>query len=165
MSAKSEVGSIDEREQNLSATLRKILLGITWLGIVGLSVELVFIEHWEKRWQPIPLALLGMAMLASIAVTWWPTDMSLRVFRIVMAMCVLAAPFGIWQHYSGNVEFELERRRELHGMPLIWKSLHGATPVLAPGALTQLGLLGLAFTFRHPALRRRNGKPTAQERT
>ena len=154
-----------EREQDLSVTLRKILLGITWLGIIGLILELVFIEHWEKRWQVIPLVLLGMSMLAVIAVTWWPRDQTLRVFRIVMAFCVIAAPFGIWQHYSGNVEFELERRRELRGAPLMWKSLHGATPVLAPGALAQLGLLGLAFTFRHPALRRRNGASTTTERT
>lgn len=157
--------TLDEREHDLAATLRKILLGITWLGIFGLIVELVFIEHWEKRWQAIPLALLGMSLLATIAVTWWPSDQSLRVFRIVMAICVLAAPFGIWQHYAGNVEFEVERRRELRGMPLLWKALHGATPVLAPGAMAQLGLLGLALTFRHPALRRRNGAPTDTERT
>ena len=31
--------------------------------------------------------------------------------------------------------------------------LTGATPALAPGAMVQLGLIGLAYTFRHPALR------------
>ena len=28
----------------------------------------------------------------------------------------------------------------------------GATPTLAPGAMVELGLLGLAYTYRHPAL-------------
>ena len=35
---------------------------------------------------------------------------------------------------------------------LVWKALRGATPALAPGALAQLGLLGLLYTYRHPAL-------------
>ena len=155
----------DEREQDAYGTLRKILLAITWLGVIGLIVELLFIQHYEKRWQIIPLALLGMSVIALVPITWWPSDQSVRLFRIVMAFCVLSAPFGIWLHYAGNVEFELERRRELRGAPLIWKSLHGATPVLAPGAMAQLGLLGLALTFRHPALRRRNGASTTLERT
>jgi hypothetical protein len=30
----------------------------------------------------------------------------------------------------------------------------GATPLLAPGIMLQLGLVGLLFTFRHPALAR-----------
>lgn len=155
----------DDREQNLHSTFRKILLAITWLGVVGLIAELLLIEHYEKRWQIIPLALLGMSLATLIPITWWPSDQSLRAFRIVMAICVLSAPFGIWQHYSGNTEFELERRRELRGAPLMWRALHGATPVLAPGAMAQLGLLGLALTFRHPALRRRNGASTTTERT
>ena len=29
-------------------------------------------------------------------------------------------------------------------------------PALAPSALAQLGLLGLLYTYRHPALRRRH---------
>ena len=155
----------DDRGQNPQATLRKILLAITWLGVIGLIVELLLIEHYEKRWQIIPLALLGLSALSLIPMTWWPSDQSVRLFRIVMAFCVLSAPFGIWQHYAGTVEFELERRRELRGSPLVWRSLHGATPVLAPGAMAQLGLLGLALTFRHPALRRRNGASTTTERT
>lgn len=155
----------EESEQNHRVTLRRILLAIMLLGVVGLTIELVLTEHYEKRWQVIPLVLLGMGLLSVVAVTWWPNAHSVRVLRIVMAFCVLSAPLGIWQHYSGNVEWELERRPEAHGMPLIWKALRGATPIFAPGAMAQLGLLGLAFTFRHPALRRRNGEPSSQERT
>jgi hypothetical protein len=39
------------------------------------------------------------------------------------------------------------------GMSLISKTLTGATPVLAPGSMSLLGVVGLAFTYRHPALR------------
>jgi hypothetical protein len=155
----------DASEQNHRVTLRKVLLAITLLGIVGLAAELLLLEHYEKRWQIIPLALLGMALVSVIAVAWWPSDTSVRVMRIVMAFCVLSAPVGIWQHYSGNVEWELERKPEAHGRALVWKAVRGATPLLAPGAMAQLGLVGLAFTFRHPALRRRSGELSSQERT
>jgi hypothetical protein len=36
---------------------------------------------------------------------------------------------------------------------LISKTLTGATPVLAPGSMSLLGLIGLAFTYGHPGLR------------
>ena len=61
---------------------------------------------------------------------------------------------GFVLHFKGNLEFELERDSGLAGIALVWKVLRGATPALAPGALVQLGLLGLVFTHRHPALDR-----------
>jgi hypothetical protein len=155
----------DESEQNYRVTLRRILLAITLLGVVGLGIELLLTEHYEKRWQIVPLVLLGMALVSVIAVTWWPSDTTVRVMRIVMAFCVVSAPLGIWLHYSGNVEWELERKPQMRGTTLIWEAVRGATPLLAPGAMAQLGLLGLAFTFRHPALRRRSGDLSSQERT
>ena len=33
---------------------------------------------------------------------------------------------------------------------LIWESLTGAMPLLAPGTMVQLGVVGLLYTFRHP---------------
>jgi len=39
----------------------------------------------------------------------------------------------------------------LGGSELYMKALMGATPLLAPGTMIQLGLVGLAFAFRHPA--------------
>jgi hypothetical protein len=39
------------------------------------------------------------------------------------------------------------------GFELIWNSLTGATPALAPGSLIPLGLVGLIAVHRHPATR------------
>jgi hypothetical protein len=69
-----------------------------------------------------------------------------------MALCVVAGAVGVWLHYRGNVEWELERDASLGGVRLFWEAIRGATPALAPGALSQLGLLGLAYAHRHPAL-------------
>jgi hypothetical protein len=40
----------------------------------------------------------------------------------------------------------------LAGFELVRESLSGATPALAPGTMIQLGLIGLAYTYRHPRL-------------
>ena len=40
----------------------------------------------------------------------------------------------------------------MRGLELVWEALKGATPALAPGAMAQLGLVGLAFAYRHPLL-------------
>ena len=49
----------------------------------------------------------------------------------------------------------------LSGMALFQKAiLAKAPPALAPGAMTQLGLIGLAYTFRHPAMGSREDNMT-----
>ena len=70
-------------------------------------------------------------------------------------------------HYRGNAEFELEMMPALGGLDLFWKSMQGATPALAPGAMVQIGLVGLAYCFRHPLLsgsRRDDYEPDGDDR-
>ena len=73
-----------------------------------------------------------------------------------MLLFLVIGILGVFLHLKGNVEFALERNPSLSGASLAWKALRGATPALAPGALAQLGLIGLLFTYRHPALVRPN---------
>jgi len=42
-------------------------------------------------------------------------------------------------------------RSTMAGFELIWNSLTGATPALAPGSFIPLGLVGLIAVHRHPA--------------
>jgi hypothetical protein len=133
-------------------SLRALLLLLVHLGILGLLAELVLLEHTESFQQWIPLASLLAGLAAALAVAAKPSPGSLRIFRVVMALFVAAGLLGLWFHLQGNMEFELERNSSLAGFDLLWESLRGATPALAPGALAQLGLLGLAYTYRHPAL-------------
>jgi len=53
-------------------------------------------------------------------------------------------------HYKGNVEFEEELHPTEQGMLFFRKTIAGATPVLAPGSMVLLGLVGLAHAYRHP---------------
>jgi hypothetical protein len=46
----------------------------------------------------------------------------------------------------------------LHGFELFRDAMMGATPALAPGSMTQLGLLGLIYAYRHPRLQDANAR-------
>ena len=116
--------------------------------------ELILLEHYDSRWQWIPLILLGATLGAGLTVWRQPTRRTITVLRGIMMVCVVAGLAGFVLHFKGNLEFELEREAGLTGMALLWKVMRGATPALAPGALAQLGLLGLVFTHHHPALER-----------
>ena len=135
-------------------SLRGLLLLLVHVGIVGLLAELFLLEHTESTQQWIPVLSLTAGLLTGMAVAFRPARGTLNAFRAVMAVCVVGGLLGLWFHMQGNMEFELERDSSLGGLALFWESLRGATPALAPGALFQLGLLGLAYTYRHPALAR-----------
>jgi hypothetical protein len=145
--------------------IRALLLAALLLGIVGTVTELFLLEHTEDTWQWAPIALLGLglAVLAWFAVG--PGPASLRAFRGVMVMFLVSGVLGVWLHYRGNVEFELEMYPDLSGLKLFKDAMMGATPALAPGTMIQLGMIGLAWAFRHPALRRDPSSPSAEERT
>lgn len=132
--------------------LRQMVLALVLIGIIGLMVELLLLEHFESATQWIPLLSLGLGLATTVAVARGPTVSSIRVFKLMMSAFVITGLLGLILHMKGNVEWVLERHPELGGWPLIWEALRGATPALAPGALAQLGLLGLAWSYRHPAL-------------
>ncbi len=137
----------------MAAALRRILLALVLLGAGGLTLDLLLLEHFESAWQWTPLVLLAGVLAAAAVLVRHPTARAVRLFRAVMLLCVAAGLVGLYLHYRGNVEFELEREPLRRGVALFWEAIRGATPALAPASLSQLGLLGLAYTFRHPALR------------
>ena len=128
------------------------MLALVFVGIVGLETELALLRHAESFSQWIPHAVLIIGLLSTVIVALRPVNTTLRVFQAVMAVFVVVGLVGLYLHYRGNVEFALERDPSLSGVRLLWKAMRGATPALAPGALSQLGLLGLLYTYGHPAL-------------
>lgn len=132
-------------------TLRGLVLVLLLFSIAGLVPELILLEHYDDWEQWIPLVMLALS-LASTLVFWRrPSPGTLKTFRIIMVLCVVAGALGLYYHFVGNLEFALERNPSLGKLALAWKALRGATPALAPGALAQVGLLGLVYAFRHPA--------------
>ena len=131
-----------------------ILLGTLAAGLVGTLTELLLLGHFESASQWIPLALLAIGILVA---TWHaarPSALTVRALQVTMALCVAAGALGVGLHYDGNVEFELEITPAMDGLELVRKALTGATPVMAPGAMAMLGLIGLAHAYRHPCTTR-----------
>ena len=138
-------------EVGILADLRRGLLAVIIFGSFGALAELLLIGHTEGWWQLLPLALLGGVIVAATA-TWLASRRTaLVVLRVLMWACVLTGLAGQWLHYSGNAEFEREMYPNLTGAELFRESMSGATPVLAPGTMTVIGLLGLVFAWRHPS--------------
>lgn len=140
----------------MNDTARRILMGILMVGIAGISVELWLLDHVEDAYQLIPLGLNAAAVLVAALVTVRPSAAVVQLFRGVMILMLVSGAVGVWLHYQVNTEFQLEMDPQLSGLALFRKSIVAkAPPALAPGAMVQLGLIGLAYTFRHPASARR----------
>ena len=136
----------------MNLSLRQLVLALVFIGIVGLEIELALLRHADSFSQLIPHIVLLAGLLATVTVYLKPSAATLRAFQATMWLFVVIGMLGVFFHLKGNVEFATERDPSLSGFKLIWKVLRGATPALAPGALSQLGLLGLIYTYRHPAI-------------
>ena len=130
-----------------------MLLAIFTLGATGTGTELLLIGHFEDQSQFIPLALISAALAAAAWLALRPGRAALRTFKVLMIGFVLGGAVGVGLHYQGNEEFELEMYPDLSGVELVQETLTGALPVLAPGTMAVLGLVGLAVTYRHPRTR------------
>ena len=132
-----------------------MILLVFLIGVIGTGSELFLLGHYEDAWQWAPLVLLSAGLVIGITIAATQSASMLRIFQGCMILFVLAGFIGLWLHYKGNAEFELEMYPSLKGLQLLWESLTGATPALAPGAMIQLGLIGLLFTYKHPDLNKK----------
>ena len=145
------------------AALRRFLIATLVLGTAGMATELLLIGHVEGRLQLLPVLLLVLACLSLIWLAAAPSRFAVRGVQVLMALSVVTGAAGVALHYEGNTEFELEMYPDLAGLELVRKTLTGATPVLAPGSMTLLGLVGLATVLRHPLVHKTTIEPTTKE--
>jgi hypothetical protein len=136
------------------AVIRRIIIAIFLFGALGVGAELSLIGHTEDRWQKVPLVLILASLIVLIFHAVFRRAASMRMFQILMILYILSGGVGLFLHYRGRVEFKLETNPEMGGVELFWAVIKGAAvpPVLAPGTMILIGLLGLAYTYRHPHL-------------
>lgn len=132
--------------------MRRFLLLILVLGMVGTAAELVLLQHYEDWWQTVPLALIGLALIVLVWHGLSRGPASVRALQALMTLFVFSGAIGMGLHHTANAEFERESDPSLAGFRLFTEALSGATPALAPGTMVQFGLLGLLYTYRHPRL-------------
>jgi len=135
--------------------LRLWILGVLVLGLLGTVVELVLLSHYEQPVQLVPVVLLVLALIVLAWHAMGHSDASLRVLMGLMILFVLAGFAGFAAHFYGSAEFQLDLEPSLSTWELLEKVMRAkAPPLLAPGMMMQLGLLGLAYVFSDKRYRR-----------
>jgi hypothetical protein len=136
-------------ERTTLATLRRLIMILLGLGLAATALELWLIGHDEDVRQLVPLGVTVPALAALIWHAAVPGRASAAAFRLMAVLLIASGVAGIYFHYTGNREFQLELDPSLGGLALMEKILHAkAPPALAPGHMALLGLLGLAATYR-----------------
>jgi hypothetical protein len=135
--------------------LRRWILGVMVLGLLGTVTELVLLEHYEQPLQFVPLVLIAAAIAALGYEVRRHDAASRRALQVVMGLFVLAGFIGFVAHFLGSAEFQLDLNPDMSAWELVGKVLRAkAPPLLAPGMMLQLGLLGLAYVFSDPRYRK-----------
>src|SRR5262249_14437689 len=135
-----------------SMSMRSMVLTLFVLSMAGTGGELLLLGHTHGIIQLIPVVVLVMSVLVLMWHGLERKSSSLRTFQLTMLLMVVSGLVGTALHYRANAAFERKGNPKIAGMDLLSKALVGTAPALAPGAMIQLGLLGLVYTFRHPAL-------------
>lgn len=143
---------VESRQLGVEDTLRRLLLILFAVAVTGVGAELLLLGHTEQWQQWIPLIFFVVCLLAVLGQVSRPGRVSVLVLRWVAGCCVASGVLGLYLHYRGNVEFELEMYPSRRGWELFREAMTGATPALAPGTMIMLGFLGIVYTFRHPLL-------------
>lgn len=133
-------------------TIRRLLLAILMLALIGSALDLLLLAHYEEFWQLVPLVLIGVAVPVTAWVWRAGSARAVISFRITMVLVVAAGVAGVALHYTGNREFQHEMDPALAGWALFTAVVTAkAPPALAPASMIQMGLIGLLATYRHPA--------------
>jgi hypothetical protein len=137
-------------------TLRRLLLGILVVVLVGTAADLLLLEHYEGAWQLPPLIMISLGLMAVVWVATKRSARSVTALRVLMVLFIATGCLGMMMHYQGNWEFQREVDPTAGGWDVFVKVMRAkAPPALAPAVMIQMGLLGLLYTYRHPALGRR----------
>ena len=132
--------------------VRRALLTILVVGLVGAEIELLLLKHTDGFWQLVPVVAVAIAIAVVVWCVAAPSVPALTALRMVMVVFLIAGVVGVIQHFTGNIGYEKESNPGLAGAELYRAAAMGSTPLLAPGVMLQIGLVGLLFAFRHPAL-------------
>ena len=129
-------------------TISTIILAVLTLGMAGLLAELLLIAHYEDATQWIPIALLAAGLLVLGADFVLARSWTQLFIQLTMVLVIAAGVLGVYFHYRGSREFQLEMDSQMHGATLIWHVLRAKSPpTLAPGSMIQIGILGLGYAY------------------
>lgn len=129
--------------------LRRGVLGLAALGVIGAVIELATLRHWDSAVQLIPWVALAVLGVLVVALAVRPSALVIRGARSGGAVALVASLFGMWEHVSSNMEAGVLDRvwgaswDNLSWFSRVWHSMNGdvgPSPLLAPGVIAQIGL-------------------------
>lgn len=138
-----------------TARLRAFLLVLLTFGLIATGCDLILLGHYESANQFVPLFLIAATLMIILWQAAAPSVASVRSLQVAMGFFLVAGALGVVLHYRGNMAMQLDMDPGQPAWELFWKVVRAkAPPALAPGAMAQLGLLGLIYCYRHPLLAR-----------
>ncbi len=136
--------AIDRRLSLIDTLIWCVLI----LGMAGLLAELSLLSHYEDLRQTIPIVLLAAGLAALILDRVSPRRWTPRVIHIIMILFIFAGLVGMYLHFDGSRQFQLEMDPGMSGATLIWHVLQAKSPpTLSPGTLVQMGILGMGYAY------------------
>lgn len=129
--------------------LRRTVLGLIALGLIGLAVDLTLLAHDEDFKQYVPFIVIGLSVGALAWHLVRPGGASRQAVQAAMIVTIITGPVGVVLHYRANMEFQLDIDPSLGGVALAEKVLTAkAPPALAPVNMSLLGLIGFVAVRR-----------------
>jgi uncharacterized membrane protein YczE len=145
-----------------ASVLRRSLVSLVVIAIVGLTAELLVERHWGTPIRLVPWFCLVALAYGALLLMRHPTAAAVRRVRLLAGAVMLGAAVGVALHINENyVAGPLDQRFEQlwAGMSEVerwWAAFSkavGPAPTFAPAALALVALVLLVATQRHPALR------------
>ena len=138
-------------EQSL-ARIRQFLLVISAGVFIMTITELFFLSHWSETIQLLPFVLSGLGLIALALAYFRPSPTTVKILQWSMILIGLCSVIGIYEHMSNNLGFQMEIQPNATTWELIWATLEGANPVLAPGILTLGAAIGWTAAYQYSPL-------------
>jgi hypothetical protein len=140
--------------------LRRGLLALATLTMLGIAVELAIERHWTQPIQLVAWGAVGVLAVAIILLAWQPSATRVRVAQVLALLVIGSAALGIGEHVyanhdSGSLDQRYGQTWDTLPEPTQWwlaiSKTVGPAPPFAPGALAEAGLAVLLASARHPA--------------
>lgn len=127
--------------------IQQLVTIIIIIILLGTGAELFLIGHYEDNKQLIPIVFIISSIGGFLLIYFNYNHFLIILFRSILVLCSVSGLLGIWFHLQANLEFESEMYPSRNGWELFRESLSGALPILAPGSMVVIGMIGYLYTL------------------
>lgn len=113
--------------------------------MMGTSLELFLLHHYEGVFQLIPLILIASAILLVVVTLVKRSFIFMLSLKTILVLIACSGILGTFLHLKANYEFEIEMTPTATTWGLFMESLSGALPALAPSSLLVMALIGYIY--------------------